>query len=488
MKKQLLIGLSAAVFTLLFYDQYLGINVSIFAVWLLGLTWNKFPHLHRNLEGKFLISAVLISVLSFAWIPDFTSFLALTMSLLLLRIYAADPELKWFFSIGVFLVNLFATVFRIFLKEHWVEGELKNRSQYALKLLMYVLVPVVFLSGFVVIYVVNSDYLTMFFSSFEFDFNFFDLLFSIVLGLCISFAYWNCWILETVQNYNKNWKNTFSEEKRERLNGMITPIDVDLQRRSGEITLLLLNSVLVVFLVFYNYEQFFNSTSADSLSAQTHQGVNSIILSIVMAIGLLLFYFKGNFNFDAKAKRLKQLAYAWIVLNVIVIGSTLIKNIDYVMEMGLTYKRLGVFVFLFLCIAGLFFTRRKIKLQKTNFYLINRMSAVLFVTLLICGSFNWSGLITLYNLSQDKVDWSYLSRISRGNEYLLLDYLDKQPSRGYEMDRLIQRIAAEQCGSLLSRGLYYQCIPLSKFLEKNEDNKAVSTTPKQVDTTAETKD
>jgi hypothetical protein len=49
-----------------------------------------------------------------------------------------------------------------------------------------------------------------------------------------------------------------------------------------------------------------------------------------MAVGVILFYFKGGFNFDEKATSLKKLAKIWIILNAVLIVSAIIKNSEYV--------------------------------------------------------------------------------------------------------------------------------------------------------------
>jgi hypothetical protein len=54
--------------------------------------------------------------------------------------------------------------------------------------------------------------------------------------------------------------------------------------------------------------------SIPPFSDEVHQRVATIIFSIVLAIGLIMFYFKSTFNFDEKAGLLKKLAYLWIFL------------------------------------------------------------------------------------------------------------------------------------------------------------------------------
>ena len=62
-----------------------------------------------------------------------------------------------------------------------------------------------------------------------------------------------------------------------------------------------------------------------------------------MAIVVIMFYFKGSFNFD-KMQILKILAQIWFSCNAILVISAL-KNTEYIYYLGLTYKRLGVYAF-----------------------------------------------------------------------------------------------------------------------------------------------
>ena len=79
-----------------------------------------------------------------------------------------------------------------------------------------------------------------------------------------------------------------------------------------------------------------------------------------MAVGVILFYFKGGFNFDEKAAQLKRLAKIWIALNCVLIVSAVMKNTEYIAFFGLTYKRLGVYLFLVLALIGLMLSFQKI--------------------------------------------------------------------------------------------------------------------------------
>ena len=42
------------------------------------------------------------------------------------------------------------------------------------------------------------------------------------------------------------------------------------------------------------------------LKEETHERVGAVIASIVMAIGVIMFYFKGSFNFDTQEQSLSE--------------------------------------------------------------------------------------------------------------------------------------------------------------------------------------
>ena len=91
----------------------------------------------------------------------------------------------------------------------------------------------------------------------------------------------------------------------------------------------ILSILLIFFIITYNYEQFYEAVKTPvQLSEETHERVNAVIMSIIMAILVIMFYFKSGFNFDPKAGLLKILAKIWIFLNAVLIISAMIKNYD----------------------------------------------------------------------------------------------------------------------------------------------------------------
>jgi hypothetical protein len=163
-----------------------------------------------------------------------------------------------------------------------------------------------------------------------------------------------------------------------------------------------------------------------------HQGIFSLILSIVIAIAIILWYFRGSQNF-AQQKTLKTLAYLWIAQNLIMLLSAAYKNHLYINEFSLTYKRIGVYAFLLCTIAGLILTFIKIINKRSNFYLIKANSLVWYVILVMAVPIGWDKMIAEFNIYQAESKGkephvNYLSSLSYQALPVLLKYeFEKHP-------------------------------------------------------------
>ncbi|GEL11673.1 hypothetical protein FGL01_24120 [Flavobacterium glycines] len=331
----------------------------------------------------------------------------------------------------------------------------KVKSGLAKKMIAYVVIPVVFLSLFYFVYSFGSNHFSSLFTDYYLDIDAWQIFVLTALGFYISFTFWNYWIPEVCYEKNQLLDNEFSEEAKTVNKNTFSFLDIDFERKSGAITLVLLNILLLVFIVTYNYEQFFEVVQKSNLSSDTHERVNAVIFSIVMAVGMLLFYFKGGFNFDKKAKSLKNLAKVWIVLNGVLIVSALIKNSEYVSYYGLTYKRLGVYTFLILALIGLIFSFIKIVRQKTNAFLFNQMVWYCYGIILLCSYVNWGNLITQYNIAVNKgVEVRFLRSLEY-NHKAFHEYLKLHPKQGEDKSSEIEN---HRNDSFLSKALYYEFV------------------------------
>lgn len=154
---------------------------------------------------------------------------------------------------------------------------------------------------------------------------------------------------------------------------------------------------------------------------------------------------------------MKLLAKIWIVLNGVLIVSTLIINSEYIAFYGLTYKRLGVYAFLFLAAMSLFFTFKKITKQKSNAYLFNQMIWCCYGVILFCSVVNWGNLITIYNISVNKgVEHVFLSELNFNDSLRRQFLLDNKLNGEYAEKLREEEISIQQKNSFLSKTLYYE--------------------------------
>jgi Leucine-rich repeat (LRR) protein len=134
--------------------------------------------------------------------------------------------------------------------------------------------------------------------------------------------------------------------------------------------------------------------------AFVHDAIGILILSIVFAIVILLYYFRGGLNFYNENETIRVLAYSWIIQNVFMVLSTAYRNHLYISESGLSYKKIGVYVYLLLCISGLVITFIKLYKKRTNWYLIRTNAAVIYFLLIFSCIPNWDIIITDYNINK----------------------------------------------------------------------------------------
>lgn len=458
MKKYQIILASSLIFTLLFYNESIGVNLAIFALLLTGLICYFFQDRFTDRSHLILVVTSVLSCLAFAWYGDFASFLALALSVLFLQFKTQDKELKIVQIFPLVFLNAFTTLGRVFMFSHWLP-EKKIHNNFAKKLVAYFIIPTIFIIVFFTAYSFGSSHFSSLLTDYTLDVDIVEVVLIGILGFYISFSFWNYWVPEVCYEKNELLNNDFNNIAEIKNQNTFSFLDLDFERKSGEVTLVLLNFMLLVFIVTYNYEQFFEVVKNPNLSADTHERVNSVIFSIIMAVGLILFYFKGGFNFDKKAANLKKLAKIWIVLNGLLIVSTFIKNSEYIAVQGLTYKRLGVYAFLILAIIGLVFVFLKITKQKANAYLANQMVWYFYGTVLICSFVNWGNLITNYNILTNKcVEPIFLSSLNFNDEarreYFSKNHLDGQ----LEEIKREEQIDEYQNKSFLSKALYYEFI------------------------------
>lgn len=370
MKKHHLILLTSVIFLLLFYDEYLGLNFGLLGWVYAALTAFTTPVKNRNRTFFAVLITTVISSLAFMWYGDDASFFAAVCSLALLSFRARNRSLKSTFVIPVFMVSFLTFIFRIFQTHSWLPKSAASRTlQQALG---FFVIPAAFITVFFLVYAQGSTHFAALLTHYRWNFDFLQFFGLLFAGFFIAFNYWNHWIPVFLIRNNHILDNDFSaDENAPRFSNVMNS---KTRRLSAVVTLAALSALLLIFLLTFNYEQFYESPKpAGKLSVETHERVNAVIVSILMAVGVVLFYFKSRLNFTQDGRTVKVLAKIWLALNAVLVLSTLTKNSEYVLNYGLTYKRLGVYAFLMLCLIALTVSFIKIQHKKTNAFLLNHM-------------------------------------------------------------------------------------------------------------------
>lgn len=455
MKTHHYIFLSTIAFIVLFYNENVGLNLGVLGVLYSVLTLIKTQERNRSKTFFMLFTTSILSSMAFAWFGDFSSFLALVVSLLLLSFRSKNKRLKSLFLVPVFVVNFFTFICRVFSFNEWFPKS--EKSGFWKKIFAFVFIPFVFVAIFFGIYAMGSNHFASLFTNYELDINLWQIFCLGALGFFIAFNFFNFVVEKQIYKQNHFLDNDFKKEDIIQKQ-TFSFLDLDSERISGVISLISLNILLIFFIVTYNYEQFYEAVkSPNQLSEETHERVNAVIMSIIMAILVIMFYFKSNFNFDSKAGALKIFAKIWIFLNAVLVLSAMLKNTEYISSYGFTYKRLGVYAFLLLSLIGLILTFYKIQFKKKNAFLFNSMSWCFYGMVLVCSFINWGGMITFQNMKRSDFAINYhLNTISFSEKYLL-KYAEEKKNSKLEKE-VLERIKAKKSSTVLSKILYYETI------------------------------
>ncbi|MCU7615536.1 DUF4173 domain-containing protein [Chryseobacterium sp. GMJ5] len=455
MKTHHYIFLTTALFIILFYNEEVGINLGILTIIYAVLTFFRTPEKNRTKSFIILSVTSICSGIAFAWFGDFPSFLAVVSSILLLGYRSKNRRMKILMLIPVFVVNCFTFICRIFSFDEWLPKT--NTSRLWQKIVAVIIIPLVLISVFFGIYSAGSTHFANLFTNYELDINFWQLIGISVLGFFIAFNYWNYSVEKLIYKQNHIFHNDF------KTNDIVQKptysfLDIDAERMSGVISFFLLNILLVFFIITFNYEQFYEAVKTpNQLSEETHERVVAVILSIVMAILVIMFYFKSNFNFDPKAGLMKILVKIWIILNAVLVISAMLKNLEYIVHYGFTYKRLGVCAFLILSVIGLIATFFKIQMKKRNAYLFNTMVWFFYGTVLACSYINWGGIITAQNMKRKDFAVNYHVTSINFSEKCLLQYAEEKQNTKLKKN-ILEKIKNQRSATFLSKVLYYETI------------------------------
>ena len=421
-QKTAIVIIAGFLFSLFFYQQHLGLNVLLFAMLtniVLAVTDSK-----TYLKSNVLIIGVVyfftgISVFLYcSTLTIITNILAFFTLIGSCSSHSTSIYIKWIN--GTYTTAVAA--FTIYLNNLYTESEnvkkLEINYGYWAKIIT---IPSVIIGIFINLYRNGNPKFDALIADIDFSFINFGWVVFTALGCYIFYNITNSVSIEPATSLDLQIKNDLKNEK------SIDPKKEKSEIQLGTILLVSLNILIILFLctdVLHLSE--IHSMSAPQLSKQVHTGVDALIASNVLAIVIILYFFRGNLNFTKNNSQLKKLTLAWIVLNLLMICITAIKNTEYIASFGLTYKRIGVLFFLLITAVCLITTYIKVIKIKNLWFLFRKNIQIAFTILVLSSFINWDKIVTYYNINYAaQLDGNYLIALSNNNVFLLKDYAQK---------------------------------------------------------------
>ncbi|TBO44081.1 DUF4153 domain-containing protein [Pedobacter kyonggii] len=447
--------LGGLLFTFLFWQERLALNLLIYSIYLLAITFIN-PDVVKSTKLKIYSLAHLLAAILVVVNNSDLSVATYYISLLLFIGFSHNQQIRTIFT--AFLASILQMITVPFnAVQHLSKISIGNFNLKPIfKLIKYIFIPVIAVIFFACLYSAANnvfahyaesiltniaqffeDILHFFFKDLSID-RIIHFCFGLVLtgGLLLAFfdkslekAELKC-KEQLVRIRRTSGQKTIWYNIVEIFSGNLLTRKMALKTEYivGVISFVALNLLLLLLNTIDISTLWFGYKPAGNFSADLHDGTNTLIFSIILAMAVILYFFRGNLNFYSKSKPLKILVITWMVQNFILIISVFIRDGYYIEFHGLTHKRIGVLVFAILCIIGLATVYLKVAKQRTLFYLFKVNGNIWFALLLAFSLINWDIFIVKYNLSKSDqvgIDADYLLSLSDKT----LPILDKNRSK-----------------------------------------------------------
>ena len=434
--KQLLLFISALLFSTLFFEKSIGLNLFLFSCLTLVILFINNRNNYKKSKtilysGIYLATglAVFFHDSSLAIIANVVAFFTLIG---LLSQIKSSIYIKWLNGLYTTIAGLFHRNFSV--NETTQKVESKNDVDY-LHLTKIILIPTVIVIIFIGLYQNGNPI-----------FN--DLIdkiaFSFVNIQWVMFAGLGYYLFSNIHQPIEVEPATEADLRTDNILNKTEDFSIPKLKQENQLGIILISLLNVLIVIFLITDITFIITNLDIrasvFSNQVHSGINALIASIIIAIVILLYVFRGNLNFYKDNKTVKNLAFTWIVLNALLVLSIAVKNSQYIYYFGLTYKRIGVMVYLILTLTGLITTLLKIDKIKNIWFLFRINTKAAFIVLVVSAMVNWDYHITNYNFNAAKsMDFKYLIELSNNNTLLLKEQIEKKELDQDSVDQIEEK-------------------------------------------------
>lgn len=416
--------IAALIFSTIFYKQSIGLNLLIFTTLTISIlllnNYNSFKNKQTLLFSIcYLITGLTVFFYNYnlSIIANLVGFITLVGSITEEK---TSIYIKWLNGIYSIIVSYFSTCFEKKISNTTTSENRKTNFLYLLKILTpSIIIIIVFIS----LYRKGNPMFDKLISSVDLSFINFQWILLSILGYYLFNNITNPIRIEPATELDLKTGNILNNNSLKETSIKKTTNEIQI----ATTLLILLNGLIILYLTtdfifLFKIQQL----NAVELSKNVHNGVYSLIVSIILAIAIILYFFRGELNFYKKNKNLKQLTFFWLFLNLTLSILTAVKNFEYINSYGLTYKRIGVLIYLVLTIIGITTAFIKVYKIKNFWFLIRKNSQIAFFLLIVSSTLNWDKKITYYNINYaEQTDLKYLLNLSNNNTFLLKEYAEK---------------------------------------------------------------
>lgn len=435
--------LCIAIYSFLFYQQTAGFNFFLFSIAIVAsLGWMR-RDTSRN--KHWYVSALLVLVSGFA-VYLHGSRLAIATnvcSLLLFSAQSAAPGTSLFVSfflsvcsVGGAYVFMIIDFFDRRAKHAVIAPDGTVTEKKSSGRVWAILAAVLIVLLFFVLYRSSNVLFKEFTKHINLDWISWPWTFFTLIGAVVVYGLFYVRTFGGIGENSKNYQRNLDSRAEADSNWGDSLMSIDNERFLGTLLFALLN-VLVLFvngvdLLFQFGDQ--PLPEGVTYTSYVHEGVGLLIVNVLLAMLLVLFFFRGRINFDKGYGTMRTLAILWLAQNILMLFFMAGRNNLYTEMFGMTYKRIGVYFYLLLTAIGAATTIVKVYSRKTNTWLFRMNTWLFFVVFVGSSVVSWSRVVTWYSLYRsDYVNRAYLSQMSYQSLPYLVD-LNLHPEKFSQKD------------------------------------------------------
>ncbi len=422
---------ATALFSYLFYRQSAGLNFLLFSLLIVLLLFLKDKTLIKRSAWLAVATGYLLSAFFVFWWGTTLPWLANLCSLFMLAGLSFNTESSLLIAAFNSFISTATSIPRFFSGSlKFTQGEGNSTSNFT-RLLLFV-VPAIITLVFVFVYRAANPIFAKFVDQINLDFISIDWCIFTAFGFFLLFGLFKQYIIRNINEADGHSPDNLQTITLDQ--HLLTDLGKTLSVPNELLTGIILFSMLNLVLLCVNGIDVFYMWIANRLpegitiAEYLHDGTDTLIISIIMAIAVILFVFRGYLNFFESNKWLKSLAYLWIAQNAILVITTANRNWWIIESSGLTRRRIGVYVYLLLCLVGLTTTFIKVMQRKSNWFLFRKNAWVFYAVFIIACFINWDELIVNYNCKNFKelelgyIDRGYQAQLSHTSLATLFKY------------------------------------------------------------------